>query len=154
MNFPLWPAIKNALFSFCQHIVFIFPFYIGRIFKVNSGSVQSFWPCYGQKYSVTWQVRAGACNSCLNRICSNSQICRRRAVYRISFLVSLHTWKMSITSQTIICPWLITTVWVHHSSSSTELVLCICLLLVGLCHVVRTSLTVLCSIYRRRPTCK
>lgn len=33
--FPLWPAIKNILFSFCQHVVFIFPFHIQRTSRGN-----------------------------------------------------------------------------------------------------------------------
>lgn len=138
--FPPWPAIKNVLFSFCQHAVFIFPFRILRTSRGNSGSLHSLWPHCGQKYTATWQGRAGTCNPCLHRVCSNSLACRRQAVYGISSLVSLHTWKMISTSQSTVCPWLIPAVPAPGCSSSTEL--WICLLLGGLCQNMLDSVCV------------
>lgn len=62
--FPPWPAIKNFLFSFCQHTVFIFPFRIWRTSRGNSGSLHSLWPRCGQKYShltrESWHLQSSS----------------------------------------------------------------------------------------------
>lgn len=145
--FPLWPAIKNVLFSFCQHTVFIFPFHIRRASRGNSASLHSLWPHCGLKYTVTWHGRAGTCNAPLHRVCSNSGAWGRQAVHGIRSLLSLHMWKMASMSQSTVCPWLIPAVPAPGCSSSTEL--CICLLLGGLCQAVRTHLIVFVSLLQK-----